>query len=121
MPASNDRRWEPAELNGGKLCEAVYTVVRGLADGAFEARATKPRDIIAACKAMEKEGSQPRSVRIQIPRMIVALYEIQNNRGVGHAGGDVDPNEMDATQPCLIHEQVDRLMAEIVRIVHTLS
>jgi hypothetical protein len=113
-----ERRWEPAELNGGKLCEVAYTIVRGLADESFPPRSKKPRNMVDACKAMESEAAQPRSVRIQIPRMIMALYEIRNNRGVGHAGGDVDPNEMDAT--AVLHTS-KWLMAELVRILHTLS
>lgn len=113
-----ERRWEPSELNGGKLCEAAYTIVRGMADGALSARSSKPRNMVDACRDMEKEGSQPRSVRIQIPRMILGLYEIRNNRGVGHAGGDVDPNEMDATAVLYMSKW---LMAELVRVRHTLT
>jgi hypothetical protein len=113
-----ERRWEPAELNGGKLSEAVYTVIRGFADGAFELRSKKPRNMVDACKDMEKESTQPRSVKIHIPRMIVALYEIRNNRGVGHAGGDVDPNEMDATAVLYMSKW---LVAELVRVLHTLT
>ena len=55
------------------------------------------------------------SVRIQVPRMVVALYEVRNNRGVGHVGGDVDPNHMDAV---LVLEMAKWLMAELVRIFH---
>lgn len=113
-----ERRWEPASLNGGKLCEAAYTIVRGIADGQFPGRSKKPRNMVDACKDMEKETTQPRSVKIQIPRMIVALYEIRNNRGVGHAGGDVDPNEMDATAVLYTSKW---LVAELVRIMHTLT
>lgn len=113
-----ERRWEPAELNGGKLCEAAYTIIRGLADGAFEPRAKKPRNMVDACKEMEKESAQPRSVKIQIPRMIVALYEVRNNRGVGHTGGDVDPNDMDATAVLYMSKW---LVAELVRVLHTLT
>lgn len=113
-----ERRWEPASLNGGKLCEAAYTVIRGMADGAFPQRSSKPRNMVDACRDMERESSQSRSVRIQIPRMIVALYEIRNNRGVGHAGGDVDPNEMDATAVLYMSKW---LMAELVRVLHTLT
>lgn len=113
-----ERRWEPAELNGGKLCEAAYTIVRGIADGKFGPRSTKPRNMVDACKDMEKESAQPRSVKIQIPRMIVALYEIRNNRGVGHAGGDVDPNDMDATAVLYMSKW---LVAELVRVLHTLT
>lgn len=113
-----ERRWEPAELNGGKLCEAVYTIIRGLADGTYPTRSKKPQNIVNACKALEKETAQPRSVRIQVPRMIVALYEIRNNRGVGHSGGDVDPNDMDATAVLYMSKW---LVAELVRVLHTLT
>lgn len=113
-----ERRWEPASLNGGKLCEAAYAIVRGHADGKFPARSKKPRNMVDACKDMEKETAQPRSVRIQIPRLIVAMYEIRNNRGVGHAGGDVDPNEMDATAVLYMSKW---LVAELVRTLHTLT
>lgn len=113
-----ERRWEPASLNGGKLCEAAYTVVRGLADSKFPARSKKPGNMVDACKSMENETAQPRSVRIQIPRMIVALYEIRNNRGVGHTGGDVDPNEMDATAVLYMSKW---LLAELVRVLHILT
>lgn len=113
------RRWGPAELDGGKLCEAAITILQGLASGGtYEARATKPKNMVHACSAMEKFTTQPRSVRIQIPRVIVALYEIRNNRGVGHAGGDIDPNEMDATAVLYMSKWV---LAELVRNLHTLK
>lgn len=113
-----ERRWEPAELNGGKLCEAAYTVVRGRVDGAYPARSSKPRDLLRACRDVEQESWPERSVKIQIPRMITALYEIRNNRGVGHAGGDVDPNYMDATAVLYMGKW---LLAEIIRLLHTCS
>lgn len=57
----------------------------------------------------------PRAVRIQIPRMVVALYEVRNNRNVGHLGGDVDPNHMDAV--CVL--QISKwIVAELVRVLH---
>jgi hypothetical protein len=114
-----DRRWEPSELNGGKLCEVIYTVLRGHVDGKFPAKAKKPPDMVASCLALAKAGDTfPRSVRIQIPRMIVALYEIRNNRGVGHVGGDVDPNEMDATAVLYMSKW---LVAELIRHFHGLA
>jgi hypothetical protein len=113
------RRWEPASLNGGKLCEAAYTIVRGVADGgSYRERASKPRNMVEACKKLENEPGDQRAVRIQIPRMLVALYEIRNNRGVGHAGGDVDPNEMDATVVLYMSKWI---MADLVRVLHTLT
>jgi hypothetical protein len=114
-----ERRWEPAELNGGKLCEVVYSILKGHVDGSYPARATKPRNMVAACQSLEAAGtSVPRSIRIQIPRMIVALYEIRNNRNVGHVGGDVDPNHMDAV--CVL-QMAKWIMAELVRVLHNLT
>lgn len=114
-----EHRWEPSELNGGKLCEAVYTIVEGHLSGTYPTRASKPRNMPAACLALEqKYTAANRSPRIQIPRMIVALYEIRNNRGVGHAGGDVNPNQMDATAVLYMSKW---LMAELVRLFHGLT
>jgi hypothetical protein len=114
-----ERRWEPSELNGGKLCEVVYSILKGVVDGQFPARASKPRNMVDACKALESaQSSHPRSIRIQIPRVLVGLYEVRNNRGVGHVGGDVDPNPMDAR---LVLESSKWLMAELVRLFHGTS
>jgi hypothetical protein len=113
----SEGRWEPAELNGGKLCEAAFSVCEGLATGNMPARAAKPRNLVAACVALEKHTSALRSIRIQIPRMLVALYEIRNNRNVGHVGGEVDPNHMDAL--CVL-QMAKWIMAELVRVLHSL-
>src|ERR1044071_265256 len=80
-----EHRWEPAELNGGKLCEVAYCILRGHVDGNFPAKSSKPQNFYAACVEMENlPTALGRSVRIQLPRMLIALYEIRNNRNVGH-------------------------------------
>lgn len=115
-------KWEPSELNGGKMCEAVYTVVKGYLDGgSYPARATKPNRFPQACLALEQQYSHvpnSRSQRILIPRMMIGLYDIRNNRGVGHAGAEVNPNYMDAT---VVLYTAKWLMAELVRLLHTLD
>lgn len=108
-------RWEPSELNAGKLCEVVYTVIRGHADGKMPAKASKPGNMVDACRNLEKETALPRSLRIQIPRMLTGLYEFRNNRGVGHVGGDVDPNHMDAV---VVLAMAKWVVAELVRVFH---
>jgi hypothetical protein len=115
-----ERRWEPSELNGGKLSEVVYSILRGYVDGKFPKKATKPSNMVDACKGLEKADPTkfPRSVRIQIPRVLAALYEIRNNRGVGHVGGDVDPNLMDATAVVAMSKWI---VAELIRVFHTIS
>ncbi len=111
-----ERRWEPAELNGGKLCELVYSILKGTIDGKFPKKSKKPKNFLQACRDLETAGGHVcRSVRIQIPRILIALYEVRNNRNVGHIGGDVDPNEMDAT---FVLQSAKWIMAELVRVFH---
>jgi hypothetical protein len=118
-----EHRWEPSELNGGKLCEVVYTIIAGTLKGVYASKPSKPANMVQACQDLEKTRSDPqrvgdRSLRILIPRTLVALYEIRNNRGVGHTGGDVDPNFMDATA---VYGMASWTLAELVRIFHGVS
>jgi hypothetical protein len=115
-----ERRWEPSELNGGKFCEVVYSIIDGAVKGSFPASAGKPADMLAACRALEREPAAPsrvgdRSLRLLIPRVLPVLYEIRNNRGVGHVGGDVNANQMDAE---FVQATASWVMAELVRIFH---
>jgi hypothetical protein len=68
-----------------------------------------------ACKALENNNSVPRSFQILIPRMLPALCEIRNNRGVGHVGGDVEPNHMDAVAVLYVAKWI---VSELVRLFH---
>jgi len=49
---------------------------------------------------------------------MVGLYDIRNNRGVGHSGSDVDPNRMDAR---FVLYASKWLVAEVIRLLHTLN
>jgi hypothetical protein len=116
-------RWEPAELNAGKFCEVVFSIISGHLNGAFPSKPAKPKDMVAACRALENVSPDPyrvgdRSLRILIPRTLLPLYEIRNNRGVGHVGGDVDPNFLDATSTFAMASWV---LAEMVRVFHGVS
>jgi hypothetical protein len=95
-----EHRWSPAELSAGIFCEIVYTILDGHAKGSYPAHPSKPADFVGACRKLEQNIHVPRSFQILIPRLLPALYEVRNNRGVGHTGGDVDPNHMDATWFC---------------------
>ncbi len=113
-------RWEPSELNAGKFCEVVYCIAKGCLDGKFPSGSSKPKDMVAACRALESLPPNPkiigdRSLRILLPRMLLPLYEIRNNRGVGHIGGDVDPNFLDATA---VYSMASWILAELIRVFH---
>ncbi|MCB0045983.1 MAG: hypothetical protein KDD92_11165 [Caldilineaceae bacterium] len=113
-----EQRWSPTELSGGRFCEIVYTILDGYSSGTYASSPSKPRNFVTACQQLEQRTSLPRSLRILIPRLLPGLYEIRNNRGVGHVGGDVDPNRMDSTAVVSI---VCWIMAELVRVFHNLS
>ncbi len=118
-----EHRWGPSELDGGKFCEVVYSILDGAICGKFPAKPSKPKDMVQACRALEGLPADPnrvgdRSLRILIPRVLLPLYEVRNNRGVGHIGGDVDPNFLDATA---VYGMASWVLAELVRIFHGVS
>jgi hypothetical protein len=113
-----EHRWFPTELSGGKFCEIVYTILDGHAKGSFASAPSKPANFVMSCRSLENNVHVPRSFQILIPRLLPGLYEIRNNRGVGHVGGDVDPNHMDAT---VVLSLANWIMAELVRIFHGLT
>lgn len=122
--ASNflEHRWGASEMQGGKFSEVVYTIIDGWLKGTFAAGPSKPRDMRGACYAIESSPNsgkpEDRSMRILIPRMLPPLYEIRNNRNVGHVGGDVDPNQMDAIT---VYSIASWVMGELVRVFHAVS
>jgi hypothetical protein len=113
-----ERNWIASELSGGRFAEIVYTILDGYAAKAYPSKPHKPADMVAACKKLEKNMGVPRSFRILIPRLLPVLYEVRNNRDVGHVGGDVNSNFMDAA---VVVAMVKWTLAELVRVFHQLS
>ncbi len=113
-----EHRWAPSELSGGKFCEIVYTILDGYANSNYASTPTKPQNFVDACRRLENNSHVPRSFQILIPRLLPALYEIRNNRNVGHVGGDIDPNLMDSTAVVHISSWI---MGELIRVFHSLS
>lgn len=110
-------RWEAAELNGGRFSEVAYTILEGyLAGGNYPAHASKPQKFEEACRHLANNPATfPKSVRILIPKVLTALYDVRNTRGVGHVGGEVDANHMDSA---FVVHNAQWVMAEFVRIFH---
>ena len=115
-----EHRWLPSELSGGRFSEIVYTILDGHAKKSYASAPSKPSNFVEACRRLESNTQNyvPRSFRILIPRMLPPLYEIRNNRNVGHVGGDVDPNHMDSVA---VLSMCNWVMAELVRVFHGLT
>jgi hypothetical protein len=112
-----EHRWLPSELSGGRFSEIVFTILDGNARGRYASTPTKPANFKNACASLESNSHVPRSFHILIPRLLPALYEIRNNRSVGHVGGDVDPNHMDSAA---VLAMCNWAMCELVRVYHNL-
>jgi hypothetical protein len=111
-------RWEAAELDGARFCEIVYTILAGYLDGQnYPASASKPGDMKTACEDLGRlsRSMGPDTARVTIPRILVGLYQVRNNRGVAHVGGEVSANHMDASY--VLHAS-RWVMAELVRMFH---
>jgi hypothetical protein len=110
-------RWKASELDAGWFCEIVYTILEGhLRGDNYPDKAHKPQRFDQACKALENSPpTYSDSARMTIPRVLLGLYDVRNRRGVGHVGGVVDANHMDAT--FLLHA-CQWIMAELVRMFH---
>ena len=113
-----ERRWLPSELSGGRFSEIVYTILDGYAKKSYASAPYKPSNFVEACRKLETNVHAPRSFQILIPRMLPALYEVRNNRSVGHVGGDVDPNHMDSVA---VLSMCNWIMAELARVLHGLT
>lgn len=113
-----ERRWSSAELSGGRFAEVVFSIIEGCAKGSYPSSASKPGNFLQACRNLENQTSLPRSFRILIPRMLPALYEVRNNRNVGHVGGEIDPDYMDST---VVISMCSWILAEMVRVLHDVS
>lgn len=53
-----------------------------------------------------------------MPRALSFLYTLRNKRGIGHEGGDVDANEIDAATAVRI---ADWCVCELIRLHYTVS
>jgi hypothetical protein len=115
-----EHRWLPSELGGGRFSEIVYTILDGQAKKAYASAPQKPLNFQQACQRLEGNALPhvPRSFQILIPRILPALYEVRNNRSVGHVGGEVDPNHMDSI---IVLSICNWVMGELVRVYHGLT
>lgn len=113
-------RWKLASLDAGRFCEVVYTILDGVLSGAFAAAPSKPNNFPASCKALESKqpiGVGDHSIRILIPRVLPGMYDVRNNRNVGHVGGDVTSNKIDAT---MLLGNAIWILAELIRVFHNI-
>lgn len=89
--------WEKVGLKAGKFCEVAYCICAGHATGTYATSPSKPSNFPQACRDLEQyNGTKGRSLCMQVPKVLAALYELRNNRAIGHISAEISPNHMDA-------------------------
>jgi hypothetical protein len=107
-------------LRAGKFCEIVLRVLQNNLTGTYIHFGSKIPNFKNECEKLEQlpATSGLESLRIVIPRALNFLYTLRNKRGIGHVGGDIDANEIDAATGVRIS---DWCLSELIRVVHKLS
>lgn len=115
-----ERRWEPSELKGGKIAEAIFRILQWHASstGTYTPLGSPIKNFGAAVRQFENNTSLSDSVRFHIPDALVFLYSVRNKRGVAHLGKEVNPNRMDAEAVLSMSNWV---VAELVRLLHSVT
>ena len=109
-------QYEPSQLGCGKFAEVVMRILEYITKNSYTPFGKK-----ISLEELTKELEQfPKnkfsdSIRINIPRIIRAIYDIRSKRGVAHIG-EINPNLMDAS---FVVSACDWIMAEFVRLYHT--
>lgn len=115
-----DASFDAAGLSSGKFTESVFRFLQHHLTGAYipfgqhiQNFADEIRKLIQVPASAGIE-----SLRIIIPRGLVFLYTLRGKRGIGHVGGDVEANAIDAATIVRI---VDWIICELIRAFHNLS
>jgi len=107
-------------LRAGKFAEAVLRCVQESLEGSHTPIGARISNFDGECQRLmalpRTTGSD--GMRILLPRALTFIYTLRNKRDVGHLGGDVDSNGVDAATAVRI---ADWCLAELIRNVHTIS
>ena len=118
--ARHGSAWDTSGLSAGKFCETVLRFLQFDLTGNYTRFGKHISNFPEECRKLIQttttSGSE--SARIVIPRALVFLYTMRGKRGIGHVGGDVEANEIDAATVVRV---CDWIICELIRIYHKLS
>jgi hypothetical protein len=109
--------FDSSGLRAGHFAESLLRLVQHHLTGTSIPFGEKVGNFVDECRKLERlpatSGSE--SLRVSIPRALTFLYTLRNKRGIGHVGGDVDANQIDAATGVRI---ADWCVCELIRVVH---
>jgi hypothetical protein len=102
----------------GKLAEVLLRALQHWLTDTYIPLSTGLRNFKGECEKIEAlpKSTGPEGLRILMPRALVFLYSLRNKRDFGHAGGEVDANQIDAATAVRL---ADWCMCELVRVSKT--
>lgn len=111
--------YDACGLRAGRMCEVVIRIIEEMLTGNHTPFGTK-MNVSDVCRAFEKQPktSGHETLRVIIPRAVEFLYTLRNKRDIGHIGGDVDANAIDAITAVRL---ADWILCELLRITHGVS
>ena len=112
-------QFDAVGVRAGRLAEVLLRVLQHLLDGSYVPFTTQLSNFKGECERIEKlpVASGPEGIRILVPRALCFLYTLRNKRDFGHAGGEVDANEIDASTATRL---ADWCICELVRVCHNM-
>jgi hypothetical protein len=115
-----NEQYDACGLRAGRFAEVMVRILQHQLTGSYTPFGQQLRQFDKETGALEQlpKTSGPDSLRVIMPRALAFLYTLRNKRGIGHEGGDVDANEIDAATCVRI---ADWCLSELIRVVHTVS
>lgn len=106
-------------LRAGQFCEVFLRLLQSHLTGTFIHFTAKIPNFGQECAKLEQlpQNAGPESLRVIAPRAVTFLYTLRNKRGIGHVGGDIDANAIDAATMVRL---ADWCLCELIRVVHNL-
>ncbi|WP_447734789.1 hypothetical protein [Rhodanobacter soli] len=113
-------RLDSAGLSAGKFCEVTVRILQHAIFGEYTPFGTQIRNFADECRKLVSAPATAghESLRVVVPRALVFIYTMRNKRGIGHVGGDIDPNKIDLAT---IARSADWVVCELIRNFHSLS
>lgn len=114
----HQQKFDLSALNGAKFAETVYRILEWHTSNPHQYTPLNHHitNFEVSCKKFDNLTQFPESIRFHIPKFLISVFFIRNKRSIGHVGGDVDSNHMDAEIVLSVSKWV---LAELVRIFHT--
>lgn len=112
--------FDAAGLRVGKFAEAVLRFLQQELTAQHTPFNKRIKNFADECRKLEQlpQTAGHETLRVVMPRALLIAYTLRNKRGIGHVGGDVEANEIDAAT-CV--RLADWCLCELIRVFHTLS